>query len=225
MKPNIDSNPHKVIKERSERLRRLRNLANLSRKELCECADININTYIGYEVGRYGGLTEKGAEKVVKYIAQKGVFATLEWLMNGQGPRPQVVTDTEIIDIFNLDENQEMKNISEEIFLFHKHYPSSIDYRVEDDGMAPKYDAGDFVAGVLYTDGLIDNLIGLDCIVKTNEGLILVRNVAVGRKEHHYNLVCSNPQTKVIQPVLYDVKIISAAYIIWHRRTIKNTGR
>lgn len=79
-----------LAKERSERLRRLRNLANLSRKELCDGASININTYIGYEVGKYGGITLKGAVKVIDYLIQKGVSSSVEWLMHGTGSPPVV---------------------------------------------------------------------------------------------------------------------------------------
>ena len=81
-----------LSKERAERLRRLRNFSNLTRKELCEGAGININTYIGYEVGKYGGISKKGAEKVINYIEKKGVYSTVEWLMTGCGQPPNVTT-------------------------------------------------------------------------------------------------------------------------------------
>lgn len=79
---------HRLKHEEGERLRRIRNLANLSRKVLCDEAEININTYIGYEVGRYGGLTKKGADKIIHYLSSKGVYFSMEWLMNGVGKGP-----------------------------------------------------------------------------------------------------------------------------------------
>ena len=45
MNQNEIIDPTVLAQERADRLRRLRNLANLSRKELCEAANININTY------------------------------------------------------------------------------------------------------------------------------------------------------------------------------------
>ena len=52
-------------KSRGERLRRVRNLANLSRKNF-PLHGINLNTLKGWEIGRHGGLTEKGAKKNIK---------------------------------------------------------------------------------------------------------------------------------------------------------------
>lgn len=220
--------PSILTKERADRLRRLRNLSNLSRKELCEGADININTYIGYEVCRYGGLTKKGAEKVVRYIATKGVYTTIEWLMFNLGPLPQVIMDIKNDAVESsahqdrFDHNQEMQKIAEEVYLFHKHYKLAIDCRIDDDGMSPKYDKGDYVAGIICSGSSIDDLIGLDCIIKTAEDKLLVRNLCNGRLKGHYTLTCNNPKTTVFHPVLHDVKLISAAYIIWHRRVCRS---
>jgi hypothetical protein len=227
MNLNEIKDPSVIGKERADRLRRLRNLANLSRKELCDGANININTYIGYEVVRYGGLTKKGADKVVRYIATKGVYTTIEWLMYDLGPGPQVITD-DIQDVVGedvckpiFDHSQEMQKIAEEVYLFHRHYKPAMECRIDDDGMSPKYDVGDYVAGILYSGSPIGNLVGLDCIVKTTEGQLLVRSLCNGRVKGHYTLTCNNPKTTVIHPVLHDVKLISAAYIIWHRRVYR----
>lgn len=215
-----------LSKERSDRLRRLRNLANLTRKDLCEGAGININTYIGYEVGKYGGITKKGADKVINYLEKKGVYSTIEWLMTGFGLPPKVTTDfqsnidiSENINLISLNCNQKEEcKISEEISLFYKHYTNATGLLVNDDGMSPKYDEGDYVAGVRMFGSEIDDLIGLDCIVQTIEEDFFVRTLSQGRKESCYNLLCINPKTNVDQPVIYDVSLISAASIIWHRR-------
>ncbi|HLB43150.1 MAG TPA: hypothetical protein VJN02_09985 [Gammaproteobacteria bacterium] len=217
-------NSQELAKERAERLRRLRNLANLSRKELCDRADININTYIGYEVGRYGGLTQKGADKIIPFIATKGVYSTSEWLMYGVGPSPHVITN--IVDITQKDEplksfDQEEKNIVEELHVFHKHYKSAIDCRINDDGMSPKYDKGDFVAGIRHSGLSTNDLIGMDSIVQIEKGVIFVRWLCEGRTKGTYTLMCCNPKTSVVQPIRYDIKIIFAAPIIWHRRLNK----
>lgn len=221
MSQNQLENLQELAKERADRLRRLRNLANLSRKELCDGADININTYIGYEVGRYGGLTQKGTDKIIPFIATQGVYSTSEWLMYGVGPSPHVITN--IIDMTEKKEplkslDQEEKNIIEELHLFHKHYKNAIDCRINDDGMSPKYDKGDFVAGIRHSGISINNLIGTDCIVQIDEGMIFVRGLCKRRVKGTYTLMCSNPKTMVVRPVIYDVKIIFAAPILWHRR-------
>lgn len=206
-------------RERGERLRRIRNLANLSRKDLCDEASININTYIGYEVGRYGGLTKNGANKIIEYIALKGVYSTFEWLMYGVGQAPRVETGIQQTCFeHNHDTFNEKQSISEEIFLFRKHYNHSIDYQIIDDGMLPFYAIGDYVAGVCHGCSSIDELIGANCIIQIESGDIIVRNLRQGREVNHYTLSCINPETTVNQPIIYDIKLTFAAKIIWHRK-------
>jgi transcriptional regulator with XRE-family HTH domain len=220
---------HNAVNEsraRGERLRRIRNLANLSRKELCDESGTNINTYIGYEVGRYGGLTKNGAIKIIEYIASKGVYCSFEWLMHGVGQAPCVVTDNQQNYFQDKhDISNEKQCISEEIFLFRKHYNNSIDYRIIDDGMLPIYSIDDYVAGVCYTPDSINDLIGSNCIVQIANGDIVVRNLRQGKEENYYTLSCINPETSVHHPILYDVKLIFAAKIIWHRKIYLNESK
>lgn len=203
--------------ERAERLRRVRNLINLSRKELCDITGININTYIGYEVGRYGGLTKKGAEKIIAFATTKGVFSSLEWLLHGNGQPPRVITD--IQDNFQRkNTSTERDNILDEICLFKKHYSNVMDYQIIDDGMLPIFSIGDYVAGVFFTGASIQELIELNCIVQLENGEITTRRLYQGIKEDNYTLACINPLTKVSQPIIYDAKILFAAKILWHRK-------
>lgn len=209
--------------DRADRLRRIRNLTNLSRKELCEKAGININTYIGYEVGRYGGLTKKGANKIINYAATQGVYSSMEWVMHGIGQAPRVVTDIQqdcsrTNDIYYLGGKNEEQKISEEINLFGNHYSNTTNYQIIDDGMFPTYNISDYVSGVIQLGDEINFLIGFDCIVKTESGEILVRNLRQGTKKNHYTLICNNPKTNINLPVMYNIKLLFAARIIWHRR-------
>src|SRR5437868_3849341 len=73
---------------KSKRLKRIRNLANLTREQVCEEGNINIHTLIGWENGRFGGLTRAGAKRLLKRVAREGVQCTVEWLLNeiGRGP-------------------------------------------------------------------------------------------------------------------------------------------
>lgn len=208
-------------RERGERLRRLRNLANLSRKFLCEQADININTYIGYEVGRYGGLTKKGAEKILSFLSTKGVYSSVEWLMDGVGTSPHVLTDLLSPEASLLVLSEEQK-VSEELALFNTHYKHAIYHQLMDDGMAPLYELGCYVAGIPIAGDAIKNLIGLNCILQTKNKKILVRNLRKGRTENTYTLTSINPITSVKDPVLYDVELVFAAEIIWYRKIFKS---
>lgn len=216
-------------RERGERLRRLRNLANLPRKVLCEEANININTYIGYEVGRYGGLTKKGAIKLLDYFNSKGVYCAVDWLIEGHGKTPYVITDLELnsqktSDDFSISVMiSEEQKIKEEILLFHEHYKNSVDLQISDDGMSPVYESGSYVAGIPYYEPDIHILIGSNCIVQTKNGENFVRNIREGRTENTYTLTCINPETVINEPILYDVKLSFAAEVIWHRKICKET--
>lgn len=207
-------------RERGERLRRIRNLANLSRKMLCDEAEININTYIGYEVGRYGGLTLKGADKVIHYLSSKGVYCSLEWLMHGVGKGPEVITDTDLISASDsylgvISEEQKIRN---ELNVFHDHYKDAVDCQIINDGMLPTYEIGSYVAGVPVSQSAIANILGSDCIVQLKSGEMMVRNLREGRVQGAYTLTCTNPDTLIYEPILYDVKLAYAAKIIWHRK-------
>ena len=189
---------------RAKRLKRLRNLANLTRKELAAKYHININTLKGWEVARHGGLTEKGAEKIISILAQEGVNGTLNWLLYGKGKGPFVfdkgATDTD-----------EEKRMSDELTLFRLHYPDSIDFLVPDDSALPFYEAGDYVAGIKRYDKQITACLQKFCLVQIKNGPLLLRQLFPSDQTGFYNLSSSTQ-------ALNNVEITFAAIIIWHRR-------
>jgi len=209
---------------RAARLKRLRNLANLSRKEMCEGCDININTLKGWEIARYGGLPLDGAEKVVARVAEEGVTCTLDWLLYEIGIGPQLVTG--VTDVGEAEKasheprslEEDESRILEEILLFRKHYKDTIDYAIEDDGMAPHYQVGDYVAGVKHYGEAMHSLIGRDCIVQSREGRVYLRKLREGTESGRFTLMCSNMQTSIKTPVIYNVELAFAAPVIRYFR-------
>lgn len=196
---------------RAKRLRRLRNLANLSRPQMCN-DEININTYIGWEVSRFGGLSKTGAKKVIDRVAQEQVVCTLDWLLYGQGMPPYLVHERPATG------ESEENLIKNELALFETQYDNTIWLQVEDDGLSPFVEVGDYVAGVKITDKQqIDyKLIEQFCIVEGKPGRYVVRKLKKGNQKHTYNLACTNVDTTVNQPIRQDVKIRSAAQVIRH---------
>lgn len=210
---------------RAERLRRLRNLANLSRKEMCDGSDIKIDTLIGWEVARHGGLSISGAQKIIARIANEGVTCTSEWLLYDVGTPP---TLTPYFDKIKASLNQQIaspqtitdeeKLIIDELLLFRTHHKDTIDLIVADDGMLTHYAQGDYVAGIKrYNEGIL-SLIGCDCIVQLTDGKILVRSLRAGKEKNRFTLTCINSQTTVATPLLYDVELFCAAPVIWIRK-------
>jgi HTH-type transcriptional regulator, cell division transcriptional repressor len=211
---------------RAERLKRLRNMANLTRKQLCEKSGVNINTYIGYEVARYGGLTRWGAEKIINQLAREGVQCNLNWLMHNVGSGPVVSVDyKEILEAIPLLQepttfDREEELIVEELLLFRRQYKQAIDYIVDDDAMLPYYVLGEYLAGIKHYKESIKSAIEQDCIVQTREGKTLFRRLHQGNEPNLYTLSCLNPQTTVPLPILHNIELVSAAPVVWRRRKI-----
>ncbi|HTM64592.1 MAG TPA: S24/S26 family peptidase [Gammaproteobacteria bacterium] len=208
---------------KADRLKRVRNLANLSREDFCADGTINLTTLISWEVGRFGGLSRKGAASVVARIAKEGVFVAPEWLLYGTGAGPEVhfnkmsaVHDELNHDVDTLSENAK---IMIELSVFRKLHKNAIDFIVDDDTMLPHYQPGDYVAGVKRFGDDIKSLIGHTCIVQTASGSIYFRNLLQGPRENSYNLIPANPQANANNTVVYDVELECAATVVWNRRS------
>jgi len=214
-------NPEATPEARGIRLRRIRNMANLTRQQLCEHSEININSLKGWEIGRYGGLTRSGAEKIINLAINEGVQCTLDWLMYGIGIGPSVNAIT--IKTYSCIESElqsiksEDEKIANELALFKKHYRNAIDFLVIDDGMSPTFQQGEYVAGINLTENKINDAIGFNCIVKIGNGNILLRQLRKGSKLGTYTLVCLNIN-HMPEPIVYNVNIKSAAPVIFHRK-------
>lgn len=216
--------PKSSPEARAERLRKVRNMANLSREAMCAHDNLNINTYKGWEIARYGGLPVDGAERVVARVAQEGVVCTVDWLLHEIGVGPHVVPDyqkaqhdqqqpTTIVQL-----NNEEQLIINELLLFRKQFSNTINFEVEDDGVSPLYQRGDIVAGIKRHSDRIHEVVGQVCIVQTQDGKTLVRHVREGELPGKYTLTCTNLNTSVKKPIMYDVTLASAAPIIRYYR-------
>ncbi|MCW5588940.1 MAG: hypothetical protein KIT27_04675 [Legionellales bacterium] len=207
-------------RSRAKRLELLRKMANLSRRAVEEKYGIDAGTLQNWEDARYGGLTEKGAHRMIKILKTEGVNCAFEWLMHGMGQGPHV-QDPGFIEQSTRRKapaNKEEELIREELLLFHRHTQNPIDYQIEDDAMLPMYHHGDYVAGQRYFRDEIKALIGQTCIVQTADGLVSVRHLQFDHGDMTFNLTSLNPNTKLQEPTLYHVELVSAAPILWWRR-------
>ena len=219
IKNNQLTHSNDAIEMRAKRLKRIRNLANLSREELCIGTDINQYTLVGWENGRFGGLSYKGAEKVITRVKKEGVHCTVEWLMEGIGSEPSV-------NPIGAMTKEELLNLSQDIIMayelefFKAKNPNAVNLIVDDEGMLPQYHIGDMVAGKKRIDKEIEFTVGTDCIVETSYGEKLLRNVRAGKHKNKqcYTLVCTNSTMTAKPSVISDVELIYAAPVIWHRK-------
>jgi DNA-binding transcriptional regulator YiaG len=219
-----------LSKVRGVRVQMLRGLTGLSRRVFRERYGIPSPSMENWELGKGNGLSEKGARKLIALLKPDGIHCTFEWLMHGIGPGPTVLSNSYFGRLLKPSDQQEvtasafnnenqLEMIMEELLVFQQHYPKvAVDFVVTDDGMEPRFIKGEYVAGPKYNSDAMEKLIGLDCIIHTKEGDVLLRTLKQGDLPGRYNLVCRNLNAKVGKPILYNVEILSAAPVIWARR-------
>jgi transcriptional regulator with XRE-family HTH domain len=209
---------------RANRVRSLRKMTQYSRNEFQKRFGIAAGTLQHWEDAQKNGLSLKGAKRLAQVLKQAGIYCTAEWLVHGKGPGPQRLpnADENLINpsekLFSVQENQEIESIASELAVFTQHYPEVINTVVTDDAMEPRFTAGEYVAGVRRYKQAINALVGLDCIVVTTEGELLIRRIKAMEAPGFYTLSCLNLNTTIPRPVLYNVELVSAAPIIWARR-------
>lgn len=219
----LTDDPDSSPQARAERLKRVRNLANLSRKQICD-SGININTYTGYEVARYGGLTKWGAEQVIERVAKEGVSVSYNWLMFNIGAGPTVSADYKKIlssqtsDSKVITPDEDEKAIIKELIFFRSLHKHAVEYIVADDAMFPYYLTGEYLAGIKRYGEEINSLIDHDCIVETSDGNTLLRRLHKGSQQNLYTLSCLNPQTTISPPITPDIQLVSASPVLWRRQ-------
>lgn len=215
---------------RGKRLKSLRMMTGLSRKALDEKFNISASTIQSWEDAKAGGLTEKGARRVITVFKKEGIRCSLDWLLYGIGYPPQL--SNKLFDESEEGEGggrgsvsnapgevaNEDRAIINELLVFRQNNPDAVEYIISDDGMSPHYNPGDYVAGKRRTGKAIESTIGHDCVVETMENEILFRRVKAGNKPGTFNLVSINLESTVKEPLMYNREILNSAPVIWHRR-------
>ncbi|PHQ78808.1 MAG: hypothetical protein COB66_08130 [Coxiella sp. (in: Bacteria)] len=205
------------------RLKRLRTLANLSRKEVSDQYGIKLKTYINWEQKIFKKCLPKNAVLIAKAMCDDHAISfTREWLLFGIGSEPTMSEQFDekqnaILKNSIFLENKEEERIIKELLSFRKYYKDTLELKVEDDGMSPKYQPGEYIAGIRYHKSKIESLIGLDCIVQISDGQMLLRNIKEKTENDRYTLICTNVYASIKEVVLYNVELINAAPVVWHR--------
>ncbi len=140
----------------------------------------------------------------------EGLDCTLEWLIYGKGEDPLLKAKSQL-------EEAAIPPINQEISLFHKLHPGSVDAIVSDESMESVLSKGDCVAGIRCFGEDIRKLIGSICIVQIQGGQLLVRQLMAGTQNNRYNLIAINSKS-VSKPVMKNVELFSAARIFWIRK-------
>lgn len=207
---------------RAKRLKRLRRLTQKSRKEFALTYQISQGTLQNWETARFGGLTEKGAHLILTALKQEKIYCTFEWLMYGAGAGPQQSSISPQTDTPNTRHRSHKpphpNAIQLECKAFENTHRNTLRLEISNDAMLPIFEVGDWVTGRLVKPDALHHLIEQNCIVETEHHGRLLRRIRAGTEPHRYHLIAINAQTTINAPVLYNVKILSAAPAIWIRR-------
>lgn len=198
-------------------------LLKLSRADITKKYGLSSDTLAAWENGK-NPLTEKGLDKCIKIFSNESLIVSREWILTGKGVDPS----------FKFDLNKYFKNmpteqsdekvedailLAKEIEFFRSLSSDSVTGLISNEDMLPLYSRGDYVGGRLLFGEDISACIGKDCIINTEDGAVYIRRVVRNADNETYNLVCLNPSYNGNpEPVIFGVKIKSAAPIVWHRR-------
>lgn len=189
---------------------------------------LNESTIRGWINCVHGGLTQKGAVKIITVAKTLGINITLEWLLYGIEPGP---TAEDILTVFKKQSEhpesftneiavQPLSKINQtiikELEYFSQLHPKSLSYKVTDDAML-HYLAGDVIAGIVRTKDF-STFLRKDCIIKTTDKRIFFRNLHEQNKNGSFNLRCTNPNTAAKPYEVSNIEIVKIAEVIWHRR-------
>jgi hypothetical protein len=223
-KKSTTSSADNLKYERGARLKVLRQMTGLTIHELSKKYDLGASTIKYWECGCGGGITLKGAKKIVDAMRDEKIQCSLIWLLYGIGPHPQPVdpshaNDLRQMELFNKLTLEDESLIHKEIKAFCEFYPHAITLVVLDDGMEPIYKIGDSVGGKRLFGDDLTAAVGKNCIVETEDHQVLCRKLVQGEQPGSYNLYCINHKTTVNPPIIYNTKLLSAAPItrIWKR--------
>lgn len=205
-----------TIKERLMILRALS--CHDSRKAFAESVGIPCPTLESWERG-HNNLSLKGAQRLLKKLATMGVYCSEEWLLYCTGAAPTLASSRKhdiTHNIKNLPSEWTIPSrILGEIEVFLQSNPLSIVAIITDDSMLPTYSVSDIVGGLQINN--ISQGLQKNVIVELNTSKVLIRRLMRGSSEYKYSLTSVNPQTNVVDPVLFNANIKKCHIIVWHR--------
>lgn len=207
----------------AERVKLLRLSCKMSRLDFARFSDISTYTLRAWEEG-INSLTKKGAIRLSSAFNKMNKRCSPEWLLYGTGPEPFILGEAQINNVSSLESLPQPEDviILREIEFFTRNNPQPLVHVIEDDSMLPNYKTGDYVAGNKIFGREIAKLNRCFCIVITAKNKILCRQLVKSKTPDRYNLVGINPTTAVAEPVQFDVDVLVAAEIVFHRRRASN---
>ncbi len=199
---------------RGLRLRKARNLTPLSSEQMAEALGYSRQTVSYWENGANGGLTQKGAAKVVQLLKEHDIQCDMGWLLYGLG---EITLQRAAKS--NVDHTTKKKKtarsstpLSAEMDLFLQTHSEAVVVQLEHAFMQPFFDYEDWVGGCFLP--MQKKLVGSVCIVKL-KNRHEVRLIKEGNKKGTYNLILTNYSSDPRYPFeLTNIQLLEAAPII-----------
>jgi HTH-type transcriptional regulator, cell division transcriptional repressor len=209
-------------KAKGLRLKKAITSSFLGSKAFSQKYGFNYATLKSWLSGLHGGIPMRRAVGIAKALEAERIGCNPEWIMYGIGQEPYHIdtnNSRQLSPTFPSKTDTEEQRIAKELDDFCQYYKNAVYLTVADDGLFPCYRQGDLVAGIKYFEKDIRKLVNLDCIVQLEgDDTLLLRNICQGTTKDTYTLACRNKDSTAKKAVLYDVKLISAAPVIWVRR-------
>lgn len=216
-----------AIKDKAKRLIKTRTLARLDRNHMAQMANVSFNTYKGWENARFGGIPEKRAVLLSNALQMEGIDVSVNWLMFGSGEEPkklkyhqiEYLKQTTINLPHQSPEEVEKIRIKAELEFFANNngWENIIYLNISDDTMAPCFIPSDLVIGIKITKENFNQAIGLNCLVRTKENKILLRQLQPSKTNGLFTLLCINQNTRH-QFILNEIELIDIAPVVWIRK-------
>jgi len=216
-----------VLKERGIRMATARKMAGVTLKDLGKKYGFGYSTLRQWEHGKIGGLTNKGAKKLIEALKNEGVISNLAWLMHGTGPNPFYEQAIESGGGIPTDQSTaliaEQRIISQEINYFQSLNPTAVTLMINDDAMEPLFRRGDQVGGATVPEDQRHLILHEPCIIATSDNMTLCRIVSPGSELALYDLFCTNSKTHAKPTCLNDVELLYAAPVtrLWRKSDVK----
>tara|TARA_B100001093_G_C26769045_1_gene989228 strand:- start:650 stop:1315 length:666 start_codon:yes stop_codon:yes gene_type:complete len=171
----------------NNRVKRLRMMSGLTRKQFSILSQIPQQTLSSWEdpLIHRSGITEKGAEILIKALEEQKIETTKEWIFFGEGKCPSFISHTENSEVIDTPDWDYQEAILRDIADFTKNNLHSCILQLKDDSMSPILEKGDYVGGIKPNNIKID---GMNCIIILN-GEVLVRKII--RTDDKRNIIVS----------------------------------
>lgn len=204
--------------ERGKRLKIIREAAELSRDKVAQISGYGGSTIQFWEEGKgENGLPIEAGKKLVEIFNSAGVICTEDWLLYNVGTPPflanKLTSHPEAPELIPKD-----NRIIDDVKMFHQVHTTGITLLVMDDAMEPRYQKGDFLGGDKLFGKEINQLFHQPCIIELQKNSSICRILKPSKKENRFDLICLNPMSISNNLYFYNIKIISAARVIWHRQ-------